>query len=93
MSIRRCTTTPGFGACCQAAQAGRLNQPIRINTQHGQRCGVCRPHQKRNGSQGFIFHFAKSSMCGLSAGGCPVVNPAGGGFVGGGQALQFLPPQ
>lgn len=70
---RRCTTVPGYGACCQAAQAGRLNQPVRINTQHGQRCGVCTPVQKRNGQTGFRFRFAKSAECGLAAGGCPVV--------------------
>lgn len=74
---RRCTTVPGFGTCCAAAQRGNLNQPVRVNTAHGQRCGICTPHQKRSGAQGFIFRFTKSSACGLAAGGCPI-GPGGG---------------
>jgi hypothetical protein len=73
MSRRVCTSQPGYGACCQAAQAGQLNTPIVVNVPgHGQRCGICRPHQKRNGSQGFQFRFQKSATCGLAAGGCPI---------------------
>lgn len=74
--MRRCTTVPGFGACCQAAQAGTLNQPIRIQTQHGQRCGMCRPIQKRRGGSGFQFRFLKGQACGIVAG-CPVAGTAG----------------
>ena len=84
---RRCTTVPGFGLCCQASQAGKLNQPIRFNTTHGQRCGVCttRPSQSKNpakaGRTVFQFRFAPGSQCGLGAGGCPTLTqgtPAGG---------------
>lgn len=77
--MRRCTTVPGFGTCCRAAQAGALNRPIPINTPHGQRCGECRVITKRRGGQGFQFRFHKSSECGLMAGGCPALAAGGGG--------------
>jgi hypothetical protein len=73
MSRRVCTTSPGFGACCQAAQAGQLGQNIVVNVPgHGQRCGICRQIQKRKGGVGFQFRFQKSAACGLAAGGCPI---------------------
>lgn len=70
---RRCTTVPGFGACCRAAQAGQLNQPIPIPTPHGTRCGECTVIRKRNGSPGFKFRFHKNAQCGIGPGGCPAL--------------------
>jgi len=74
---RRCTTVPGYGACCAAAQAGNLNRPIRIPTAHGERCGQCTVIQKRKGGQGFRFRFLKSASCGMGPGGCPALAQGG----------------
>lgn len=76
---RRCTTVPGFGVCCQAAQAGRLGQPIAVQTRTGQRCAICTPIQKRRGGTGFQFRFRKDSECGIVSG-CPIGQnvPTGG---------------
>lgn len=84
--MRRCTTVPGFGACCRAAQAGLLGQPFRINTARGQRCMQCDIITKRNGSPGFRARFHKSVQCGIGPGGCPALAQAG---PGGGQMLQL----
>jgi hypothetical protein len=81
---RRCTTVPGFGACCQAAQQNRLGQPIRIQTSHGQRCAICTPITRRNGRPGFQFRFQHSSACGITSG-CPML---GTGTQGAVQLLQ-----
>jgi len=80
---RRCTTVPGYGLCCTAAQQNRLNQPIRINTTRGQRCGICSTHPStsRNplkaGKTVFQFRFAPGASCGLGSGGCPVLGQGG----------------
>lgn len=76
---RRCTTVPGFGFCCQAAQQNLLNQPVRMNTRTGQRCVECTQITRRNGRPGFQFRFHKSQQCGIGAGGCPALGGAGAG--------------
>jgi len=78
MSRRVCTTQPGFGTCCQAAQAGRLNQPIQVQLPNGSlRCAMCKPVTKRKGGQGFQFRFQKDQACGIASG-CPVVGQTSG---------------
>lgn len=77
MSVRKCTSSPGFGKCCAAAQQGLLGQPFRITVRGTQRCAQCDQIQKRNGSPGFKFRFHKSAQCGLGPSGCPAL--AGGG--------------
>lgn len=68
---RRCTTVQGFGRCCQAKQQNLMGQPIRVRTQHGERCAMCSDVTKHNGRPGFQFRFIKSENCGISAG-CPM---------------------
>lgn len=72
---RRCTTVPGFGFCCAAAQAGQVGRPVRTRNN---RCAQCDVITKRNGAQGFRFRFLKSSVCGLGPGGCPALAGPGG---------------
>ncbi len=76
---RRCTTVPGFGACCRAAQQGLIGQPMRIQTPHGERCAECNIITKRNGQPGFQFRWHKSVQCGIGPGGCPALATAGQG--------------
>lgn len=74
---RRCTTVPGFGACCRAAQQGLLNRPFQMQTAHGQRCAECAQITRRNGRPGFRFRFHKNAECGIGPGGCPFLGGAG----------------
>lgn len=85
---RRCTTTPGLGACCRAAQQGMLNRPFVMTTSGGhQRCAECTTRMSRSrdprkaGRTVFDFRFHKNSECGIGPGGCPFLSgaPAGGG--------------
>jgi len=82
---RRCTTVPGFGACCRAATQGILNQPFRMMTSHGERCAVCTTHQstsrdpRKSGRTVFQFRFARNATCGIGPGGCPALAQGGGG--------------
>lgn len=85
---RRCTTVPGLGACCRAAQQGMLGRPFILSTSHGQRCAQCDVVGKRKGGQGFRFRFHKSAECGIGPGGCPYL--AGG--QGGNPTLPFGSP-
>lgn len=75
---RRCTTVPGYGFCCAAAQQGQLNRPVRMQTGRGQRCVECTQITKRNGRPGFRFRFHKSQECGIGPGGCPALGGQGG---------------
>lgn len=85
---RRCTTVPGYGVCCSAAQQGILNQPFKMTTSNGhQRCAQCNQITKRNGQPGFQFRWHKNAQCGIGPGGCPAL--AGGGPQGGGGTLQL----
>jgi hypothetical protein len=78
--MRRCTTVPGYGTCCAAAQQGALGRPFKLQTAHGtQRCARCDQITKRNGSPGFRFRWVKNNVCGIGPGGCPAL-------LGGGQA-------
>ncbi len=89
---RRCTTVPGYGTCCRAAQQGFLNKTMTITTANGaKRCAICTTHQStsRNpakaGRTVFQFRFAKNAECGIGPGGCPAL--AGQGAVGGQSVL------
>jgi hypothetical protein len=84
---RRCTTVPGYGTCCAAAQAGRLGAPFRIGPAGHERCAQCDVVGKRKGGQGFRFRFVKSAQCGLMSG-CPALQGAGPGQGN----LMSLPP-
>lgn len=79
---RRCTTVPGYGTCCAAAQQGALGRPFKLTTRTGsQRCAQCDPITKRNGAPGFRFRWHKSSQCGIGPSGCPALagqGPSGG---------------
>ena len=94
---RRCTTVPGYGACCRAAQQGMLNRPFIMNTAHGQRCAECSTRQSQSrdprkaGRTVFMFRFHKSAECGIGPGGCPYL--AGQGGTPTGPALPTLPGQ
>lgn len=68
---RRCTTVPGFGFCCQAAQQGLLNRPVRMATKTGERCVECTTIERKNGRLGFQFRFERNAQCGIGSGGCP----------------------
>jgi hypothetical protein len=93
---RRCTTVPGFGACCAAYGRGvQSGQTFTFTDSRGHtRCASCtqRPSRSRNpAKQGRMvtdFRFHKGAECGLSPGGCPNV-PGGGGGQGGGLLSRF----
>jgi hypothetical protein len=71
---RRCTTVPGFGVCCRAAQQGLANQVFKFTDSRGHvRCAECNIVGKRNGAQGFRFRFHKNQECGIGPGGCPAL--------------------
>lgn len=74
---RRCTTVPGFGTCCAAAQQGALGRPFTVGAQGRQRCAQCDVITKRNGQPGFRFRWHKSSQCGIVSG-CPALTQGGG---------------
>lgn len=82
---RRCTTVPGYGACCAAMQQGiQPGQPFRKPTANGgERCAVCRvvpsTSRKHPGRQVFQFRWAPGQQCGIGPGGCPTLNQGGGG--------------
>jgi hypothetical protein len=84
---RRCTTVPGYGACCNALTSGvQSGQPFRMRTSNGgERCAVCTVVGTRKGGQGFRFRWAKSQACGIGPHGCPALAGAGGM----GQTLQL----
>ena len=73
---RRCTTVPGFGLCCRAAQQGILNQPFVMPS--GKHCGVCRTRQSQSrdprkaGKTVFDFRFVGNGQCGITSG-CPAL--------------------
>ena len=76
---RRCTTVPGFGTCCAAAQQGALGRPFKLNMSNGrQRCAQCDQITKRNGQPGFRFRWHKNQQCGIGPSGCPVLAGVGG---------------
>lgn len=79
---RRCTTVPGYGFCCAAAQQNALGRPVRMTTGRGQRCVQCDQITKRNGQPGFRFRFHKNSQCGIGPGGCPALAGGQGGVLG-----------
>lgn len=89
---RRCTTVPGYGVCCRAAQQGMLGQVFRFATARGERCGECTPITRRNGRPGFRFRFHRSAECGIGPGGCPALASMAGGGGGGGGMLALPPP-
>jgi hypothetical protein len=74
---RRCTTVPGYGTCCAAAQAGRLGQPFRVGPAGRERCAQCDQITKVNGQPGFRFRWHKSAQCGIVSG-CPALAQMGG---------------
>ena len=77
---RRCTTVPGYGACCAAAMQGHLGQPVTITDSRGnKRCVECRPITRRNGQPGFQMRFQKSAVCGIGPHGCPALTGQGQG--------------
>lgn len=84
---KRCTTVPGYGACCAAMQAGvRPGQAFRKQMPNGtERCAVCnvvQSHSKRHPGQNvFQFRWVKGQVCGIGPGGCPTL-AQGGGQVG-----------
>jgi hypothetical protein len=91
---RRCTTVPGFGKCCLAAQQGLLGRAFKFNDSRGNtRCGECttRPSRSRDprkaGRTVFEFRFHKNAECGIGPGGCPYLTGAGAG-----QTTLALPP-
>jgi hypothetical protein len=97
---RRCTTTPGLGTCCRAAQQGLLNRPFIINTTHGQRCAECTTDRSQSrdprkaGRTIFRFRFHRGTECGIGPGGCPFLQGGGGGALpapGGGGPLTLAP--
>lgn len=80
---RRCTTVPGYGTCCRAAQQGLLNQVMQITDSRGnKRCAECATVQSQSrdprkaGRTVFQFRFHKSAECGIGPSGCPYL--AGG---------------
>ena len=86
---RRCTTVPGFGTCCRAAQQGLLNKPFQFTDSRGNvRCAECatRPSASRApgkaGTTVFQFRFHKNQECGIGPHGCPYLGtPAAGGGI------------
>ena len=84
MAVRRCTTQPGFGKCCQAAQQGLLNRPMQVTDSKGNvRCAQCSTRQSRSrdprkaGRTVFEFRFLKNQTCGIGPNGCPYLGPGG----------------
>ena len=75
---RRCTTVPGYGTCCAAAQQGALGRPFRVGAAGRERCAQCDVITKRNGQQGFRFRWHKSAQCGIVSG-CPALAQGGQG--------------
>lgn len=95
---RRCTTVPGFGVCCRAAQQNLIGRPFQFNDSRGTaRCAECTIERsqskdpRKNGRQIFRFRFHKNQECGIGPGGCPAL--AGGQQqIGGGQGGITLQP-
>lgn len=93
---RRCTTVPGFGTCCRAAQQGLTNRPFQMTTHTGAvRCAECRTvastSRRHPGRTVFQFRWVPGAQCGIGPGGCPALTqPQGavGGPQGGGIQLQ-----
>ena len=90
---RRCTTVPGYGTCCRAAQQGLINRTMVITDSRGnKRCAECAVVQSKSrdprkaGKQVFEFRFHKSAECGIGPGGCPYLQGGAVGFAGGGRA-------
>lgn len=95
---RRCTTVPGYGTCCRAAQQGLLNRPFQFTDSKGNaRCAQCdsmtstSTNPAKRGRQIFRFRFHKNTECGIGPHGCPYLGqggqsqlglPAPGGGVG-----------
>lgn len=81
---RRCTTVPGYGFCCNAAQQNALNRPVRMTTSGGkQRCVQCTTITRtKNRGQGFQFRFVKNAQCGIGPSGCPVLGQGAIGNAG-----------
>jgi hypothetical protein len=88
---RRCTTVPGLGVCCRAAQQGIANQVFKFTDRNGHvRCAECSIVQstsrdpRKAGRQVFQFRFHKNQECGIGPGGCPALQgqgaAAGAGF-------------
>lgn len=78
---RRCTTVPGFGVCCRAAQQNILNQPFKMTDSRGvTRCAECATVQSRSkkhpGKTVFQFRFHKNTECGIGPNGCPYLGGA-----------------
>ena len=80
---RRCTTVPGYGTCCRAAQQGLLNRPFQMTDSKGNtRCASCSTRQstsrdpRKAGRTVFQFRFEKNTSCGIGPHGCPYI--AGG---------------
>lgn len=91
---RRCTTVPGYGTCCRAAQQGLLNQTMVITDSRGnKRCAECSTRQstsrdpRKAGRTVFEFRFHKNAECGIGPGGCPYLQ--GGVGAGAGRPLQL----
>jgi hypothetical protein len=90
---RRCTTTPGYGTCCRAAQQGLLNRPFIINSGTRQICAECSTRQstsrdpRKAGRTVFMFRFHKHQECGIGPNGCPYLAGGAGQQQGGGQSL------
>jgi len=85
---RRCTTVPGFGTCCRAAQQGLLNKPFQFTDSRGSvRCATCatRASTSRShpGRTVFQFRFNKNETCGIGPGGCPALAQGGNAPIGG----------
>ena len=96
MAVRRCTTQPGIGACCRAAQQNLLNRPFRIQTANGtERCAICSTRQstskdpRKAGRTVFNYRFAKNQQCGIGPSGCPYL--AGANNTQSNQISQFQP--
>jgi hypothetical protein len=100
---RRCTTVPGYGTCCRAAQQGLLNRTMVITVHHpnggtSQMCAECSTRQSRSrdprkaGKTVFDFRFHKNAECGIGPGGCPFLNTGAVGGGGGGQRLALPAP-
>lgn len=80
---KKCTTTPGPGVCCRAAEQGLLGKPFVFTIASGclqgqQRCGECTTVPSRSKKHPnipvFQFRFHKNTECGLSgAHGCPAL--------------------
>lgn len=81
---KRCTTVPGYGACCNAIQQGvRPGQAFRKQMPNGtERCAVCNVVPSRSkrhpGTSVFQFRWVKGNVCGIGPGGCPALLPGGG---------------